>query len=135
MVSPDAYRQYAVDQRVIESLSADLHTEFITNRKVAGGQSSGRKFLIKEDGLSGTMQTAPPHRQGRSESTRARVSLLPVTATDKSASLCRTSSEFSGHFPQGDPDCNAALRNSANRARSLAVISSALRLASPILLF
>ena len=54
-----AVREDAVEKRMIESPSCDLHTEFIADRKITGGQSAWVMFLIKEDCLSGTMQTAP----------------------------------------------------------------------------
>jgi len=54
-----AIRQDAVEERVIESLSGDLHTQFITHREVTGRQSSRVMLLIKKDRFSGAMQTAP----------------------------------------------------------------------------
>jgi hypothetical protein len=54
-----AVRQHTVVKRVVESLSGDLHAEFIAHREVTGGDSSRMMLLIKEDRLSGTMQTAP----------------------------------------------------------------------------
>ena len=54
-----AVRQDAVEQRVIKSLSGDLHTQLIAHREVTGGQSSRVMLLIKENRLSGAMQTAP----------------------------------------------------------------------------
>ena len=54
-----AVREDAVKKRMIESASCDLHTEVIANRKITGGQSAWVMLLIKEDGLSRTMQTPP----------------------------------------------------------------------------
>ena len=68
-------------KRVVESMSGDLHAEFIAHREVTGGQSSGVMFLIKEDRFSGAMQTAPlAHASLKSATCRIRklcfVSLL-----------------------------------------------------------
>lgn len=54
-----AVRQHAMEERVLESRSGNLHPEFIANRKVAGRQSSGVVFLSKEDRLPRPMQTPP----------------------------------------------------------------------------
>jgi len=48
-----------VEERVIEALSGDPHTQLVANREVTGRQSPRMMFLVEENCLARAMQTSP----------------------------------------------------------------------------
>jgi len=54
-----AVRQHAVEERVIESLPANLHVEPVADREVTGRQPTRMMVLAEENRLPRTVQTSP----------------------------------------------------------------------------
>jgi hypothetical protein len=54
-----AVRQHAVEERVIKSLSSDLHTQLVANGEVTGGQPTRMMFLVEEHRFARAMQASP----------------------------------------------------------------------------
>ena len=54
-----AVRQHAVEERVLKSLSGNLHTQLVADGEVTGRQSPRMMFLTEENRLARTMQTSP----------------------------------------------------------------------------